>query len=86
MGMGASGAANTAATRLAWAFFCLVGHKMSTRSGKRCPPVLAAESQQPEDQLDAVDAPPPLLWVTRKLAPHTTTTTAPIVAEMSEST
>ena len=59
--MGASSAANTAANRLVWAFFCLVGHKMAIRGGKRCTPVLVAKWQQPEDEPDGVDAPPPLL-------------------------
>ena len=56
--MGASGAANTAAKRVDGAFLCLVGHKMSTRAGNRCPLVLAAESQQPKDRPDTIDRTP----------------------------
>ena len=69
--MGASGAANTAAKRLAWAFFYLVGHKVSTHGGPRCPPALAPESQQPEDEPNAIDAPlPPLLANTETACAH----------------
>ena len=42
---------------------------MSTRGGKRCPRVFVAESQQSEDQPDAVD-PPPLVGDTETGSPH----------------